>query len=161
MQRLPLSRTRHQESLACPRAGCNVASQLSAVENAVMGALLTLLPNTIEPKASPTPPPDPVALRRRQIAEQEKRLYTLVEQEVYSPDEFTRRRAALNQQKAALPSAPSSVPPPHPITTADAYARADAASRNAFLRLFIEKITYVKAANALPSDFSLEISLKE
>lgn len=161
MQRLPLSRTRRQESLACPRAGCNVASQLSAVENAVMGALLPLLPNTIEPKASSTPQTDPVALRRRQIAEQEKRLYTLVEQGVYTPDEFARRRAALNQQQAALPSAPPPAPPPRPIATADAYARADAAGRNALLRLFIEKIAYVKSANALPNDFSLEILLKE
>ncbi len=160
LQRLPASRTRRQESLACPRAGCNVASRLGAVEDAVAAALLPLLPSTIEPKAAATAPRDPAALRRQQIEHQQARLYALVEQGIYTPEEFTRRRAALEEQRGALPAAPSPVPSPITIDTASAYTRADAAGRNAFLRLFIEKITYIKSADALPEEFELKIEMK-
>lgn len=161
MQRLPLSRTRHQESIACPRAGCNVASRLESVELAVLDAILPLLPKTIEPTTQTTPPLDPTALRRQQINDQQNRLYTLVEQGIYSPEEFNRRRAALDEQRAALPQAPPPAPTPTLIDTAIAYARADAAGKNAFLRLFVERITYQKASDASPEEFSLEILLKK
>lgn len=161
MQRLPLSRTRHQESIACPRAGCNVASRLESVELAVLDAILPLLPKTIEPTTQTTPTLDPTALRRQQINNQQNRLYTLVEQGVYTPEEFARRRTALEKQRDALPPTPPLLPSPRQLATADAYARADASGKNDFLRLFIEKITYVKCTNALPNEFSLEISLKE
>lgn len=161
LQRLPASRTRRQESIACPRAGCNVASRLEAVENAVMAALLPLLPPTIKPKTAHEPSRDPAALRRRQIEDQQARLYALVEQGVYTSEEFTRRRAALKKQRAALPTEPPPAPSPVPFDTATAYARADAAGRNAFLRLFIERITYKKATDALPEEFELEIKMKK
>lgn len=160
MQRLPASRTRRQESIGCPRAGCNVASRLGAVEDAVVAALLPLLPPSINPKTTAAPPTDTAALRRQQIDNQLTRLYTLVEQGVYTPEEFTRRRGELESQRAALPSQPPPAPSPTPIDTATAYARADAAGRNAFLRLFIEKITYTKQPNALPEEFALEITMK-
>jgi hypothetical protein len=160
LQRLPASRTRRQESLACPRAGCNVASRLGAVENAVVTALLPLLPQRITPTPPGAVPHDPAALRRQQIESQRARLYTLVEQGVYTPEEFTRRRAALEEQRAALPKEQPRAPSPTPIDTAAAYARADATGRNAFLRLFIERITYKKSADALPEEFELEITRK-
>ncbi len=159
LQRLPASRTRRQESIICPRVGCNVASRLGAVEDAVVAALLPLLPTTIEQKVTPAPR-DLAVLRRQQIENQQARLYQLVEQGVYTPEEFTRRRAALEEQRAALPTASPPAPPPAPIDTATAYARANAAGRNAFLRLFIERITYKKALNALPEEFVLEIKMK-
>ena len=160
MQRLPATRTRRQESLACPRTGCNVASRLGTVEDAVMAALLPLLPPSIELRAAPAQPYDPTALRRQQLELQQARLYTLVEQGVYTPEEFARRRGELQAQRAALPKESPPAPPPIPISTATAYARADAVGRNAFLRLFIEKIAYYKAANALPKEFALEIKMK-
>lgn len=160
LQRLPATRTRRQESLACPRAGCNVASRLGAVEDAVVTALLPLLPPTINPETKAERPRDPAALRRRQLEEQQARLYTLVEQGVYTSEEFTRRRAALEEQSAALPTASPTAPSPTAIDTATAYARADAAGRNAFLRLFIERITYIKSADALPEEFALEMEVK-
>ena len=160
MQRLPATRTRRQESIACPRAGCNVASRLEAVEVAVVAALLPLLPITIAPKMSVAPPTDNAASRRRQLDNQLARLYTLVEQGVYTPEEFAERRMVLETQRAALPTAPSPISVPSPIPTATAYTRADAAGRNAFLRLFIEKITYIKQPKALPEEFALEITLK-
>lgn len=160
LQRLPASSTRRQESIACPRAGCNVASRLGAVEDAVVSALLPLLPKCIVPASPIAAPRDPVALRRQQIDSQKARLYTLVEQGVYTPEEFTRRRAALEGQRTALPREQPLAPSPSPIATATAYARADAAGRNAFLRLFIERITYKKAADALPEEFMLEIMQK-
>lgn len=160
LQRLPASRTRRQESLACPRAGCNVASRLGAVEEAVVATLLPLLPPMIEPKTTREPSRDPAALRRRQIEDQQARLYQLVEQGVYTPEEFARRRAALEEQRAALPTEPPTTPSPAPIDTATAYARADATGRNAFLRIFIERITYKKSADASPEEFELEIEMK-
>lgn len=160
LQRLPASRTRRQESIACPRAGCNVAARLRAVEDAVVSALLPKLPKRILPAPTVAAPRDPVALRRQQIDSQQARLYTLVEQGVYTPEEFTRRRAALEEQRTALPREQPPAPSPAPIATAAAYARADAAGRNAFLRLFIERITYKKDASALPEQFLLEITLK-
>ncbi len=159
MQRLPATHTRRQESLACPRAGCNVAARLGAVENAVVTALLSLLPKHITPPTPTAAPRDPTALRRQQIKQQQTRLYTLVEQGVYTPKEFARRRAALEEQRAALPKTPPALTPA-PISTATAYARADAAGRNAFLRLFIEKIIYKKSTDALPEEFALEIEMK-
>ena len=157
LQRLPASRTRRQESLACPRTGCNVAARLGAVEDAVLAALLPLLPSTISPPPPVSVPLDPVSLRRQQLEGQRTRLYALVEQGVYSPDEFSRRRAALDTQCAALPPPLPPAPSPAPIATSTAYRRADAAGRNAFLRLFIERIAYRKAANALPEEFTLEV----
>lgn len=160
LQRLPATRTRRQESIACPRARCNVASRLDAVESAVVTALMPLLPSTIVPKTKAAHPRDPAALRRRQLEEQQARLYALVEQGVYTPEEFARRRAALEEQRAALPKTPTPTPSLTPISTATAYTRADAAGRNAFLRLFIERITYTKSADALPGEFALEIKTK-
>ncbi len=160
LQRLPATRTRRQESIACPRAGCNVAAQLGAVENAVVTALLPLLPKRITPSPSTTVPHDPVALRRKQLESQRMRLYTLVEQGVYTPEEFARRRAALDDQHAALPNKTPRAPSPTPIDTATAYVRADAAGKNAFLRMFIDRISYYKDPNALPEAFELEIALK-
>ncbi len=160
MQRLPASRTRRQESITCPRAGCNVAARLGAVEDAVVAALLPLLPSTIEPKSAIAPPTDTAALRRRQLDNQQARLYTLVEQGVYTPEEFAQRREALETQRAALPTEPSPLPAPSPIDTATAYARTNAAGKNAFLRLFIERITYKKSADASPEEFELEIEMK-
>lgn len=160
MQRLPASRTRRQESITCPRSGCNVAARLGAVEDAVVAALLPLLPPIIEPKTAATPPHDTAALRRRQLDSQQTRLYTLVEQGVYTPEEFAQRREALETQRAALPTEPPPLPAPTPIGTKTAYARANAAGRNAFLRLFIERITYKKSPRALPEEFVLEIKIK-
>jgi DNA invertase Pin-like site-specific DNA recombinase len=159
LQRLPATATRRQESLACPRTGCNVAARLGAVEEAVVTALLPLLPPIIQPKSAPFPAPDTVALRR-QLDKRRERLYTLVEQGVYTPSEFAERRTTLDAQRAALPTTTTRISSPTPIDTATAYARADAAGRNAFLRLFIEKITYIKQKNALPENFSLEIVWK-
>lgn len=160
LQRLPTTRTRRQESIACPQAGCNVAARLGAVEDAVLSAILPLLPPIIEPKASPVIPYDPAALRRQQIEQQQARLYTLVEQGVYTPEEFARRRAALEEQRTALPQKPPCASSHALIDTATAYARADAAGRNAFLRMFIEKVTYKKAPEALPDAFELKIDMK-
>lgn len=159
LQRLPPSKTRRQESIICPRAGCNVASRLGSVEDAVVAALLPMLPPTIKHEPKNRTPRDPAALRRKQIDSQQARLYQLVEQGVYTPEEFARRRAALDKQRAALPKASPALSPA-PIDTAAAYARADAAGRNAFLRLFIERITYIKSVDALPEEFTLEIETK-
>ena len=109
---------------------------------------------------SVAPPTDNAASRRRQLDNQLARLYTLVEQGVYTPEEFAERRMVLETQRAALPTAPSPISVPSPIPTATAYTRADVAGRNAFLRLFIEKITYTKQPDALPEEFALEIILK-
>ncbi len=160
MQRLPASRTRRQESLACPHKGCNVAARLDAVEQAVMRAVFPLLPSTIQPPKAP-PPSDPLAVRRRQIQEQLARLYPLLEQGVYTAEEFAQRRTTLTAQSAALPPPPT-CPKPNPIAiaTVTAYTRADAAGRNAFWRLLIKRITYKKTADSLPCEFSLEIEMK-
>ena len=159
LQRLPATRTRRQESVACPQTGCNVAARLSSVEKAVLSALLPLLPKHITPSTSIDTPHDPVALRRQQLEKQQARLYTLVEQGIYTPEEFARRRTELAVQRAALPTKPPHILSPTPIDTATAYARADAAGRNAFLRLFIRKITYKKETGSLPCEFSLDIEL--
>ena len=95
-----------------------------------------------------------------QLKKQQERLYALVEQGVYTPEEFAKRRAALEAQHTALPKEKPPTSSPAPIDTATAYTRADAAGRNAFLRMFINRIIYSKSANALPEEFTLEIILK-
>ncbi len=158
MQRLPASRTRRQESLACPRKGCNVASRLDMVEWSVMNAVLPLLPTIIQPHHTPLTS-DPLTTQRRRIQEQLARLYPLVEKGVYTAEEFAQRRAALTAQSAAFPPPPSNILP-KPIDTVTAYQRADAAGRNTFWRLVIHKIMYKKEPGALPYEFSLDIEMK-
>ncbi len=161
MQRLPASRTRRQECIACPKRGCNVADRLDAVEETVLAAVLPLLPTHIQPTPPVSPPSDPTLLRRRQLEQQLARLYPLVEQGVYTPKEFAHRRDAVCRQLEALPTPQPTIRADDPIPTETAYRHSDAAAKNAFLRMFIKKITYTKDSQAPPRAFSLEIVLKE
>ncbi len=159
MQRLPPSPTRRQETLTCPRAGCNRAVRLSLVEQAVRGVLLHHLPVAV---TLPAPPPPPsTAGRRKELEQQEERLYQLLEQGVYTPAEFARRRQVLARQKAAI--AAEAMPPPatKPILTAVTYDRADAAARNRLLKEVFEKIVYYKSPDSAAESFQLEIYLRE
>ena len=157
MQRLPPSPTRRQETLACPQAGCNRAVKLSLVEQAVRGVLLHHLPSAVTPRV---PPPPSTAGRQREVARQEERLYQLLEQGVYTPDEFRRRRQVLARQKAALAAAAAEPEPPAPIPTADAYDDASPAARNRLLKAVFEKIVYYKSPDSLPENFELELYLR-
>ncbi len=160
MQRLPRTATRRQESLVCPQAGCNVGTALSFVEQAVIRALLPQLPQSINPPNSIAVHHPVTTVRQQQLEEQRMRLYQLVELGIYTPEEYTCRRTTLDNQQAALqPSVINTATPPS-IDTADAYARADTAARNAFLRLFVDKILYAKSPHASPKAFSLDIYLK-
>lgn len=159
LQRLPAGPSRRQETLACPQRGCNVASRLSAVEQAVARAVLSRLPPQFTPK--PQKPLDPTATRRAQLTGQQERLYTLLEQGVYTTEEYTRRRRELTAQLAALPSPQPSGTPPPAINTAEIYATATPADKNAFLHLFLSHITYEKAPGAPPEAFILDLYWKE
>ncbi len=158
LQRLPPSPTRRQETLACPRAGCNRAVRLSAVADAVRGVLLHHLPSTVGP--APPPPPPATLQRQESLALQEERLFQLLEQGVYTPADFQRRRQALAAQQAALTTPVPSVDR-HPITVAEAYDRATPARQNALLKAVFERIVYYKAPDAPPEEFTLDIYLRE
>lgn len=158
LQRLPPSPTRRQETLACPRRGCNRAVRLSLVEEAVREVLLHHLPATVTPAASPPSPP--VTHREQQLAQQEERLFQLVEQGVYTPAEFARRRQALAAQRAALAAPPPPSVPPH-VSTAAAYDSADPADRNRLLKLVFSRIVYHKDPDSPPDEFMLDLYLRE
>ncbi len=159
LQRLPSGHSRRQETLACPKRGCNVASRLGAVEAAVAQALLRRVPKQFWLAA-------PIAgevtrTHRARLTGQQERLYALLEQGIYSPAEFARRRAALAAQLAALPPAETPPPPEMPILTAEAYAAATPAGKNALLRLFITRMVYEKPPGAPPAGFVLDIFWRE
>lgn len=152
LQRLPAGRYRRQETLSCPTRGCNVASRLSAVESAVATAVLAQLPSRIFPEA---PSAVSTAGRRTQLEEQQERLYTLLEQGIYTPEEYSRRRATLAAQMDAL--SPPRQSPQHSVATATAYQNAPPAERNAFLRQFVKRIVYEKSLGAPPTVFTVDI----
>ncbi|MBQ5840458.1 MAG: recombinase family protein [Clostridia bacterium] len=159
LQRLPPSPTRRQETLACPRTGCNRAIKLSLVERAVRGVLLHHLPASIASAA--LPPPPSTAGRQREVARQEERLYQLLEQGVYTPAEFRQRRQVLAEQKAALTATAAEPTPPALISTAEAYDTASPAARNRLLKEVFKKILYTKASDGPADSFELELYLRE
>ncbi len=157
LQRLPAGPHRRQESLQCPRTGCSAGTSLKAVEAVVRQVVLSRLPAQV--CLTPTPPPTtaPLPARRAQLEEQRQRLYTLLEQGVYTPEEFCRRRTALEHQQAALPSPAPTPVQPHTVTVAKAYDRASPAAKNALLKDLFLYIVYRKEHGWPPQRFELDI----
>ncbi len=157
LQRLPAGPHRRQESLRCPRTGCSVGVRLSAVEAAVRQVVLSRLPAQVRLTPEPPPPAAPLPARRAQLEEQRQRLYTLLEQGVYTPAEFYSRRAALEQQQAALPPPAESPTPPRTVVVAEAYDHATPAAKNALLKDLFLYILYRKEPGWPPQRFELDI----
>lgn len=156
LQRLPPSATRRQETLACPHPGCNRSVKLSLVEEAVLSVLMPRLPDVCPACSQTLSVSDTAPMRRQQIKMQADRLYTLLEQGVYSPEEFMRRRQQLNREADALPS-PASSAQAQDFPTAQAFAAADPASRNQLYKLFFSRIVYTKTPESLPAQFTLDL----
>ncbi len=135
-QRLPASASRAYDLLGCPRRGCLGTLRLADAEEAVRRGIQPLLPEELFPHNEP--PADATATRREQIICQRERLYTLVEQGVYTPQEYAARRAKLDAQINA--ATPPPVCPPPPVSPEAAYDKASAAGKNAFLKQLLTHI---------------------
>lgn len=153
LQRLPPSPTRRQESLACPKRGCNTSVALWRVLNALQDALLEKLPATILPSDAVEQPTQ--TQRQKQVQEQRQRLFSLVEQGVYTPEEYRTRRQALEQQAAKLTPSPHT--PPSISNTATLIKTASPARQNQLFKLFFEQILYRKQAGWPPDRFELDV----
>lgn len=153
LQRLPPSPTRRQESLACPKRGCNTSVALWRVLSAVQNALLERLPATVLPPDAVEQPTH--IQRQKQVQEQRQRLFSLVEQGVYTPEEYRTRRRALEQQAATLTQAPTA--PPRVSDTATLIKTASPARQNQLFKLFFEQIRYRKQADWPPGRFELDV----
>lgn len=159
LQRLPAGGRRKTELLGCPQAGCMAAAPLRLVEAAILQALLPYLPAEIVPPAAMPATPD-TAVREEQLKAQRARLYALLEEGVYTPEEFRERQQVLATQQTMLARP---LLPPAPVTTATAaaYAAADAAARNAFLKAILRRVIYDKAPHTPPAAFSLTLELRD
>lgn len=170
--------------LHCPTPYCKTASSyIFAVEDAILDVLAAWRDEFTVPPQSPENGPDTAAVdaARQQLTAQREALsarlqrhYDLLEQGVYSVDEFKQRRADVLAQIADLDAALSSLdqtPAPDPraallpqITTVlDSYRNApDPETKNALLRSVIDHVVYHKTQrnmrNNKPGDnLSLEV----
>lgn len=159
--------------LFCPTPHCPTCSAaISAVEDAILATLDSWLhdlspnPDTDAPAPSPDTPPAAEAAKaaRRQLTDQRETLsnqltrhYDLLEQGVYTVDEFRQRRAAildkiaaLDQSLATLKRHPTLTDPrqrlaPQIRTVLATYrATPDNASKNTLLRTVLDHVVFEK-----------------
>ncbi len=153
--------------LYCPTPRCPTHSAaISAVEDAILATLETWIGDLAPNATLDSPAPDPStaatdAVRRQLTAQRDalsaqlSRHYDLLEQGVYTVDEFRSRRASIQSQLATLetqisrlnttPSDPRSALAPKIRTVLATYrSTPDPASKNTLLRSVIDHITFNK-----------------
>ena len=170
MQRKP-SPNRQGAFLFCPTQHCPTASAyISAVENAVLDVLRGWMGEFDGLPSAPAAGDDTaaVAATRQQLSDQRDglsgqldRLYDLLEQGIYSPHEFRKRREDLNARLARIDhdlAALNSTPRPDPRVSllpqiksvVEAYhITDDPADKNALLRSVIDHIVYTKTQRGM------------
>lgn len=165
--------------LLCPTPGCTAGAHLELVQQALLGRLRGILQG-ITLRESPRPGTDLLqsqalleGVRREcsRCAQQQNRLYELLEQGVYSADTFQQRMQVLNAKQAALQSQEADLF--RRLTELKAlriqsskrqfqeilqvYAGAGAAEQNQLLKSLLYGVCYQKSRGSTPEDFSLEI----
>lgn len=170
--------------LYCPTSRCATASAyMSAVEDAILDTLAdwrdTFRVSAQQAQTAPDSAAKDAARRqlnaqRDALTGQLKRHYELLEQGVYSVDEFKQRRADVQAQVARIDQAledldsppaqdPRAALMPQILTVLDAYRDApDAETKNKLLRSVIDHIVYHKTQrnmrnNGLGDNLSLEV----
>lgn len=174
MVRRPYSRN-YPDGLLCPYTSChNVSSTLDAVEAAILDGLLRLMQQSSAPPLPPSSPRSaPVDVRHLRAAiaaadkelaateAQIKRAYELVEQGIYTPEQFlersrdlSARKATIEQQRATLQAeldrqtqedAQRAQLAPRIKQVLDAYPLAEsAAEKNELLKSVISRVVYKK-----------------
>mgnify|MGYP002524149278 CR=1 FL=1 len=169
--------------LVCPGGCGNVSSELRLVEEALLSGLSDWLSAAVQ--AAP-PAEAPVAETARSSAEmlrarlsklsgQKSRIFTFLEQGVYTPEEFRERLGTLTEQinsaqeqltlaKAEL-SRTSCAPEriiPQPMTVLKIYRRSTPEEQNRLLKAAVRRVSYIKTEKCRKGQggtplFSLEI----
>ena len=168
--------------LICVNRGCNVATKLEYVEEAILQQLkeeLALLKVSLRSGVLDAPRQD---FRKRELSlldgeirklrGQLTKLHDLVEQGVYDIPTFVSRRddlqiriEQLEAKKRELLEEESRTQNTEKEYNAfcsmlDRYSTATPDERNAMLKSILEKVTYAKQRNALPREFQLVMYLK-
>lgn len=175
--------------LSCPNSGCdNVSTELSLVEEAVLAGLSEWLNIPVEAAKPSESPKDEILrntiamLRTRleKLSEQKNRIYTFLEQDIYTPDEFRERLKSLTEQQnsaqeqlsaAEAELAETAHAPmyreviPQVRTVIDIYRSADTEDKNRLLKSVVERVKYTKLKRCTKGNgniplFDLEIMPK-
>ena len=164
LQRRPFGNRPYQTAhLLCPTRGCVASARLDLVEDALLEVLQKRLSAPIDQDRSSdrtAPVYESYILSRMQkelvrIQNQEERLYSLLEQNVYSVELFSLRREALHEKKSALRRAlddaeahlairETQTPTPKIENILQAYPLATPAQRNYLLKQIVARVTYYK-----------------
>lgn len=182
-------RNRH-ELLRCPTRGCkNVSARLAQVEAALAQGIALWLGGcsvtVVEPHGAAQAVRAELLCAEKARAElerlgaQRERIYTFLEQGVYTPEEFAKRIAALDGRRemlsVSLRSAEEALAalqeeralcaqlPPRTVRVTDICAAASPEEKNRLLKTIISRAVYIKTqrntrANADRCGFSLEIA---
>ncbi len=154
--------------ISCPNTGCdNVSAELYLVEEAVISGLSEWLKITVEAKQPPELPKDEIArstaamLRARleKLSGQKNRIYTFLEQDIYTHEEFRARLTSLTEQQNAAQEQLSAAEAelaetahapqlhefiPQVRTALEIYRAADAEDKNRLLKSVVERVNYIK-----------------
>ncbi len=178
MQRRPLPQGEH---LLCPTKGCCRSTRLDRVETALLKAVYPLFSSLLVTPANCAPLEEEnrlVQLRcqldmaqkeERRLLQQENRLCDLLEQGVYTPEVFNRRRGLLREQRQALMTQKEEISqelvyltekkknPEPPQTVWQIYCAAPPEGKNRLLKTVISHGRYFKEAGWQPNQFRLAL----
>lgn len=161
--------------LMCPKRGCMVSISLLLVEETVIAALRNKLKNIyLDSQDRPNPQQSPykeaiksIETERQTIGRQLDKSHDLLEQGIYSADEFLQRQKALNEKLGKLNLAKSHISEKqktHDLKTQyeaiqnvlNLYENSSPQRQNELLKSVISKIVYKKQKGAKPNEFKLE-----
>jgi DNA-directed RNA polymerase subunit M/transcription elongation factor TFIIS len=174
MQRQQMRRSGSR--LMCPKRGCMVSISLLLVEETVLAALRSKLKSIpLDSQDRPNPQQSPykeaiksIEAERQTIGRQLDKSHDLLEQGIYSADEFLQRQKALNEKLGKLNSAKSHLiekQKTHDLkktqyeaiqNVLNLYENSSPQRQNELLKSVINKIVYTKQKGAKPNEFKLE-----
>lgn len=159
--------------LRCPEKGCCAGTKYEFVERALLVWLEELTRDLFPAPSSAEPLPEAAPAVRRRIAAQRsrlaarrERLFTLLEDGVYSPEQFALRTRVLEEDERALNRAEEELdgrpsPPQTPARSViDCFRAAAPAGQRELLRLLVEDIVYAKEKGTRPAECSLTVTLR-
>lgn len=168
MTRLGAGSRNHSDTLRCPNRNCgNVSAKLEQVESALVeglshwldGCRVNITQNPADTAAAERICADKLRAEFDKLGAQRERIYSFLEQGVYSPEEFRERIAALEkrgeQLSESLRQAEQAVAAagnqciytqiiPRAERVMDIYAQADPEEKNRLLRTIISRVSYIK-----------------